>query len=109
MKKLVKTKLRKGDTVQILVGKSQGQSGKIDRIDLKNSRVWVENQNVYKRHTKPNPNSNVDGGILDKVMPVHISNVAIIDEKSKKPSRLGFKVEGEQKSRFFKKSGSLVG
>ena len=106
-KYLVKTKFRKGDEVVVISGSSKGQSGTIDRLDRKNNRVFVSGINVRKRHLKPNA-SNPDGGIVDKTLPVHLSNVAIVDPKTKKPSRIGFKVEDGKKVRVSRASGSAL-
>lgn len=104
----MKCRLHKGDEVVILTGKCRGETGKIERIDLKNDRVFIAGKNIAKRHTKPNMQSNQDGGIVEKVMPLHISNVAIIDPSTKKPSKVGFKIEGGQKIRVAKLSGTAL-
>jgi large subunit ribosomal protein L24 len=102
-----KFKIRKGDQVMILTGKSRGEKGKVDRIDTKSSRVYVSGLNIYKRHTKPG-GAYEEGGIIDKVMPVHISNVAILDPKTNKPTRIGYKIEDGKKVRVAKGSGAVL-
>lgn len=102
-----KIRLKKGDEVVVLTGKSRGESGKIDRIDAKKMKVFVENVNISKRHTRPG-STNEEGGILDKVMPLHISNVALVDPQSKKPTKVGYKVEDGKKKRFARASGALL-
>jgi large subunit ribosomal protein L24 len=102
----VKCRLKKGDEVIVLTGKSKGETGKVDRIDKKAGRVFVGGVNIYKRHTKPGGAS--EGGIVDKVMSMHISNVALYDSKAKKASRIGYKVEGDKKVRVSKASGQTL-
>ncbi len=102
-----KCRLKKGDEVMVMVGKSKGETGKVDRVERKTNRVFVSGLNVYKRHTRPT-NMNEQGGILDKVMSIHWSNVQIVDGKGKKPTRIGFKVEGEKKARVAKASGATL-
>ncbi|MGE0174855.1 MAG: 50S ribosomal protein L24 [Oligoflexales bacterium] len=102
-----KFKVRKGDEVQILTGKSKGETGKIDKVDFKKNRVYVSGLNIYKRHTRPG-GATQEGGIIDKVMPVHVSNVAIVDPKTKKPTRVGYKIENGKKVRFAKGSGTIL-
>ncbi len=76
---------------------------------LPDDKVVVENVNVVKRHTKPNPNTGVTGGILDKEMPVHVSNVNLYNPVTKKGDRVGFrKLEDGRKVRYFKSNGEVV-
>ncbi len=103
----VKIRLKKGDDVKVIAGKDKGKTGKILRVNRKTDRVEVDGVNVMKRHTKPSP-SNQDGGIVDKTVGIHISNVMLIDPKSKKPTRVGFKIEGGKKVRFAKDSGTIL-
>lgn len=106
-KHALKTKLRKGDEVVVLTGKSRGTVATIEEVDRKAGRVYLEGKNFNKKHLKPDPN-NQDGGIVDVPMPLHLSNVALVDPKSKKATRLGFKVEGGKKVRVARKSGQTV-
>lgn len=101
-----KTKLRKGDEVVVLTGKSRGVVAKIDRIDRKKSRVFLEGKNFNLKHTKPSEKS--DGGILEKPASLHISNVAAVDPSTKKATKIGFRMDGEDKVRFARKSGVLI-
>jgi len=101
-----KTKLRKGDEVIILGGKSKGEIGKIEQIDKKKSRVYIAGKNLGKKHQKPDMNS--QGGIVEVPMPVHISKVALVDQKTHKPTRIGYKIENGVKLRFAKKSGTVI-
>lgn len=102
-----KSKLRKGDEVIVLAGRSRGEVAKIESIDKKNSRVYLEGKHLGKRHQKPDLN-NTEGGILDVPMPLHISNVALVDPKTKKPTRVGYKVEDGKKLRVAKKSATVL-
>lgn len=101
-------KIRKGDQVVVLAGKDKGKQGAVLRV-LANDRVLVENVNMVKRHTRPNPNKGITGGILDKEAPLHISNVALYNSASGKGERLGVKrLEDGRKVRYFKGSGEVV-
>jgi large subunit ribosomal protein L24 len=101
-------KIRKGDQVIILTGKDKGKRGTVLAVRT-DDRVVVEGVNVVKRHTRPNPNRGVTGGILDKEAPVHLSNVALYNPASGKGERVGVKVlEDGRKVRFFKKSGEVA-
>ncbi len=101
-------RIRKGDEVIVLVGKDKGKRGNVLRV-LPNDKVIVENVNVVKRHTKPNPARGVAGGIIDKEMPIHISNVNLYNPVTKKGDRVGFRtLEDRRKVRFFKSTGEVV-
>lgn len=102
-----KVRLKKDDEVIVIAGKDKGKTGKITRVARKTDRVFVDGVGVTKRHTKPSL-QNQEGGIVDKAMGIHISNVMLIDPKSKKPTRVGFKVEGGKKVRFAKGSGTIL-
>ena len=91
MKKIA-SKLRNGDQVKVLCGRSKGSTGKIETINRLNSSVVVSGVNIYKKHKKPT-SENPDGGIVDKPMPLHISNVALVDPKTKKATKVGYKME----------------
>ncbi len=101
-------RIRKGDEVIVLVGKDKGKRGNVLRV-LPDDKIVVENVNVVKRHTKPNPNTGVTGGILDKEMPVHVSNVNLYNPVTKKGDRVGFRVlEDGRKVRYFKSTDEVV-
>ena len=85
-------KIRKNDTVVVISGKDKGKQGRVIEVLPKLARVRVEGVNKIKRHTKPNPQKNVKGGIVERENPVHVSNVALLDPKSDKPTRIGSKV-----------------
>lgn len=112
-KKMMKTKyqkkckLKKGDEVVVIAGRSKGSTGTIDKVDLKKDKIFIGGVNIYKRHTKPDMNS-PEGGITEKVVPLPISNVALVDPKTKKATRVGYKVEGDKKVRFAKASGTIL-
>ncbi len=101
-------KIRKGDEVIVITGKDKGKRGTVSEMHLEADRVTVEGVNRVKKHVRPNPMQNVVGGIVDKEMPIHISNVAIYNPKSGKADRVGIKIEGEKKIRVFKSSGDAV-
>lgn len=81
--------IKKNDTVEVLSGKDRGKRGRVIEVLPKVSRVRIEGVNKIKRHTKPNPQRNVKGGIVEREDPIHVSNVALIDPKSDKPTRVG--------------------
>lgn len=102
-------KIKKGDEVIILTGKSKGMRGKVLRTLEKGVRVIVEGANLIKKHVKPNPNTNTQGGIVEREAPLHVSNVAIYNQRTKKADRIIFKVLNDgKKVRCFKSSGELV-
>ena len=101
-------RIKQGDEVIILTGKDKGRRGNVIRI-MENNRVLVENVNMAKRHTKPNPNAGVAGGIIEKEMPLHLSNVGLFNPESGKADRVGFKVlEDGRKVRVFKSNNEVV-
>ena len=101
-------KIRTGDKVVVLTGKDKGKQGAVLRV-LADSRVLVENVNMIKRHTKPNPNKGVTGGIVDKEASIHISNVALFNPATGKGERVGMKkMQDGKMARFFRKSGEVA-
>jgi large subunit ribosomal protein L24 len=102
-------KIKKGDEVIILIGKSKGVRGSVLRVIGKGEKVVVEGANLIKKHVKPNPNTNTQGGIIEREAPLHISNVAIYNPSIKKADRVVFKVlEDGKKVRCFKSNGEQV-
>ena len=102
------SKIRKGDDVIVTAGKDKGKRGAVSRV-LDNGKVIVENVNMAKRHTKANPNKGEPGGILEKEMPLAISNIALFNPSTGKGDRVGFKIlDDGRKLRIFKSSGEVV-
>ena len=100
-------KIKKGDKVVAITGKDKGKTGEVLRVLRKEERVLVQGLNMVKRHQRPTQQS--PGGIMEKEASVHISNVALIDPKSSKPTRVGTKViEGERKVRVARRSGEMI-
>ncbi|WP_374626224.1 50S ribosomal protein L24 [Pandoraea sp.] len=99
-------KIRKGDQVIVLTGKDKAKCGTVLAVD--GDKLVVEGVNVAKKHVKPNPMKGTQGGVVDKTMPIHVSNVALVDANGK-PSRVGIKVEDGKKVRFLKTTGTVVG
>ena len=102
-------KIRKGDQVVIIAGKDKGKRGSVlRRVDAEH--VVVEGVNRAKKHVKPNPVKGVVGGVVDKDMPLHVSNVSLYNPATQKADRVGFKLlEDGKKIRVFKSSGEVVG
>ncbi|MDO9372145.1 MAG: 50S ribosomal protein L24 [Gammaproteobacteria bacterium] len=101
-------RIKKGDEVIVTTGKDKGKRGAVRRV-LVNDRVLVENINMAKRHTKPNPARGAGGGIIEKEMPLHISNVAIYNPVTKKGGRVGFRtLEDGRKVRYFKSNNEVL-
>ena len=96
-------KYKKGDEVIVKVGKDKGRIGKISKVITSNEKVIITGVNVSKKHQKPSQDSK--GGIVDKEMPIHISNILAYDSKSKKSSKVGFKIEEGKKIRILKSTG----
>ncbi len=101
-----KLKIKKGDKVVVIAGKDKGKTGEVLRVQPKDSRVLVQGVNMVKRHTRPAMGQ--PGGIVEKEATLHVSNVAHIDPKSDKPTRVGFKTLDGRKVRFAKKSGEVL-
>ena len=100
-------KIKRDDEVIVLAGKDKGKRGKV-RTVLANNKVIVSGVNMMKKHTKPNPQAGVAGGIVESEAPIQVSNVAIFNAATNKADRVGFKVEGDRKVRVFKSSGEEI-
>jgi large subunit ribosomal protein L24 len=101
-------RIRKGDQVVITTGKYKGRRGTVVRV-LPEDRVVVENINVVKRHTRPNPAKGVAGGIVEKELPIHASNVMLLNPVTDKADRVGFRTLGDgRKVRYFKSNNEVV-
>ncbi len=103
----VKLKIKKGDNVVVLTGRDKGKTGTVMKVMPKESRVVVQGVNVVKRHTRPAAGQ--QGGIVEKESTIHVSNVSLIDPKTSKPTRIGFKtVDGGRKVRVARRSGEVL-
>ncbi|MFM9841748.1 MAG: 50S ribosomal protein L24 [Dongiaceae bacterium] len=102
-----KFKIKKGDRVVVITGRDKGKTGEVLRVIREESRVVVQGVNIVKRHTKPSAAST--GGVVEKEAALHISNVAHVDPKTSKPTRVGYKVlDGGRKVRVARKSGETI-
>ena len=102
-----KLKIRKGDRVKIIAGRSKGKIGDVLRVNATDQRVVVSGVNVIKRHTKPSRTE--QGGIIEREAAIHVSNVALLDPKTDKPTKIGFKfLEDGRKVRFARGSGETI-
>lgn len=102
-------KIKKGDEVIILAGKSKGLRGKVLSVVADGARVTVEGANLIKKHVKPNPNTNTQGGIIEREAPLDISKVAIYNPITKKADRVAFKIlDDGKKVRCFKSNGEQI-
>ena len=99
-------KIKKGDRVVVLTGKDKGKTGSVTKVWPKECRVLVEGINIVQRHTRPTQ-LDPQGGIKNKEAPIHLSNVAVVDSNGK-PTRVGFRVEGDKKVRFAKTTGEVI-
>jgi large subunit ribosomal protein L24 len=104
---MIKLKIKSGDVVKVIAGDHKGSEGTILRVDREKNKAIVEGVNMVSKHTKPSA-KNPQGGIVKKEAPIHISNLALIDPKSKKATKVGMKVEGDKKVRFSKKSNQVL-
>jgi large subunit ribosomal protein L24 len=104
--KMTKLKIKSGDTVQILSGDHKGSEGKVVKVLIDKNKAIVEGLNMVKKHTKPSA-QNPQGGIVEKEAPIHISNLSLLTKKGE-TTRVGFKLEGDKKVRFSKKSNEVI-
>ena len=104
MKKL---RIKKGDTVYVNAGNDKGKTGKVLSVDPQADRAVVEGVNMVSKHTKPN-SKQPQGGIIKQEAPIHISNLNLLDPKSNKPTRVGYRMDGDKKVRYAKKSGEEI-
>jgi large subunit ribosomal protein L24 len=104
---MAKRKIKKGDQVIVVSGRSKGRTGEVLRVLTKNQRLLVREVNMVKRHRRPSQAG--PGGIEEIEAPIHISNVAIVDPKTDRPSRVGYRfMEDGRKLRFAKRSGEII-
>lgn len=100
-------RLKKGDEVIVIAGKDKGKRGTLSRV-MQNGKLLVDGINLVKKHTRANPNTGDQGGIVSKEMPIDASNVALYNPETKKADRVGVRVENDVKIRFFKSTGNAV-
>jgi large subunit ribosomal protein L24 len=104
---MIKLKVKSGDVVKVIAGDHKGAEGKILRVLREKNKAVVEGVNMVSKHTKPSAKS-PQGGIVKKEAPIHISNLALIDPKTKSATKVGVKVEGDKKVRVSKKSNQVL-
>ena len=104
---MIKLKIKSGDTVKVIAGDHKGAEGKVLKVDREKNKAIIEGVNMVSKHTKPSA-KNPQGGIVKKEAPMHISNLSLIDPKSKEATKVGIKVEGDKKVRFSKKSNQVL-
>lgn len=98
-------KIRKGDRVQVLAGKDRGREGEVSRVIPSRNKVIIEGMNVAKRHQK-STRETMQGGIIDKAMPIHVSNVAVLSPADEKPTRIGYRLNDDgSKVRVCRRTG----
>ena len=107
MSVMKKLHIKKGDTVYVNAGNDKGKTGKVLSVNPSKDRAIVEGINMVSRHTKPNTKQ-PQGGIIKKEAGIHISNLQLIDPQSGKPTRVGYKFDGDKKIRYAKKSGEEI-
>ncbi len=99
--------IQKGDKVLIITGKDRGKIGLVERVLSRENRVVITGMNIVKRHQKRSA-QNPQGGIIEKTASIHASNVMLLDPKTDKPTRIGYKISGQDKVRIAKRSGETV-
>lgn len=101
-------KIKRGDEVIVITGRDKGKRGQVVRV-LATDKVVVEGVNLVKKHVKPNPMTGQQGGIVEKEMPLHVSNVAYYNKATQRPDRIGFRLlDDGRKVRFTKSNGEVV-
>lgn len=104
---MIKLKIKSGDTVRVIAGEHKGKEGKVLRVDREKNKAIVEGVNLVKKHTKPSA-KNPQGGIVEKEALIHISNISLIDPKTKETTRVGYEIRDGKKVRFSKKSKEVI-
>jgi len=104
---MIKLKIKTGDIVRVIAGDHKGAEGKVLKVDREKNKAIVEAVNMVSKHTKPSAKS-PQGGIVKKEAPIQISNISLIDPKTKETTRTGVRVEGDKKVRFSKKSNQVL-
>lgn len=101
-------RIKKGDEIIVIAGKDKGRRGTVLRV-LENGKMLIENVNVVRKHQKPNPNAGIQGGIIEKEMPLHPSNIMLFNPITNKGDRVGIKtLEDGRRVRFFKSNNEVV-
>jgi large subunit ribosomal protein L24 len=100
-------KIKRNDKVEVIAGKDKGKQGRVLRVIAEKNRVLVEGVMMVKKHMKPNPQKNIQGGIAEQESTIHISNIMLIDAEGNK-TRVGSRLEGDKKVRFSKVSGNAI-
>ena len=100
-------KIKRDDEVVVLAGKDKGKRGKVRKI-VDSNRVIVSGVNMIKKHTRPNPQAGVQGGIVEREAPIQVSNVAIFNPATDRGDRIGYRVDGDSKVRVFKSNGAEI-
>ncbi|UGU14563.1 50S ribosomal protein L24 [Sinomicrobium kalidii] len=104
---MIKLKIKSGDTVRVIAGDHKGEEGKVLKVDREKNKAVVEGVNMVSKHQKPSA-QNPQGGIVKKEAPLHISNLSLIDPKSKETTRVGYEVRDGKKVRVSKKSNEVI-
>ena len=102
-----KIKIKRNDVVTVIAGKDKGKQGRVLRVIAEKERLLVEGVMMIKKHVKPNPQRNIQGGIAEQEATIHISNVMLVDGDGNK-TRVGTRMEGDKKVRFSKASGNVI-
>ena len=101
-----KLKVKKGDKVVVITGRDKGKTGEVLKVFREENRLLVQGVNMAQRHQKQSMQQ--EGGIVQKELAIHVSNVALIDPKTEKPTRIGYKMDGERKVRVARRSGEAL-
>ncbi|MDD3003569.1 50S ribosomal protein L24 [Flavobacterium sp.] len=104
---MIKLKIKSGDIVRVIAGDHKGAEGKVLKVDREKNKAIVEGVNMVSKHTKPSAKS-PQGGIVKKEAPIQISNIALVDTKTKSITKVGMRIEGDKKVRFSKKSNQVL-
>ncbi len=107
IKNTTKIKIKRNDVVEVIAGKDKGKSGRVLRVIADKERLLVEGVMMIKKHVKPNPQKNIQGGIAEQEATIHVSNVMLVNAEGNK-TRVGSRIEGDKKVRFSKASGTTI-
>ena len=102
-------KIKKGDNVEVISGKDAGKRGRVLRVDRDREKIVIEGVNMIKRHTRPNPQKKIQGGIVEREAAIHASNVMVVSPDSGRPTRVGYKIlDDGRKVRVSKVDGAIL-